>query len=148
MRARRATSKFLNSPNSSPYKQLQKSDVKEDSVLERAQKSSSKKPISKITPESKLEKKNASMLKKEYKPSFHMSQTQGVEAVLPPYKRCSPRQDGGPLTGLSKSVVFNFFNTFYSASQMSCNSLLQIFSTPASSVALQSQTELQDWGAN
>lgn len=105
MRARRATSKFLCSPNSSPYKQLQKSDTKEDLVMESVQKRSSKKSISKITPESKLEKNNASMMKKEYKPSFHMSQTQGVEAVLPPYNRCSPRRDGGPLAGLSKSVV-------------------------------------------
>jgi hypothetical protein len=105
--------KLINSPDSSPFKQPQKSISKDNS----------KKPISKITPESKLETKNASLPTKTHKPTFHMSQTQGVEAVPPSYNRCSPRQDDGPLRGLSKSVGIqsrqHIFTQFAQAKQFS-----------------------------
>lgn len=106
VRARRAASKLLNSPDKSPPEQPQKSGTKKNSVSEKTLKSSSKKTITKITPESKVEKNTTSLPKKVYKPSFHMSQTQGVETVLPSYNRSSPRQDGGPLRGFSKFICW------------------------------------------
>jgi hypothetical protein len=51
-----------------------------------------------------VEKINTSLQKKANKPSFHMSQTQGDDAVLPSYSRRSPGQDGGPLRGFSKFI--------------------------------------------
>ena len=94
-------SKLVHSPDSL---RPQKSVPKAISSTKVTQPSSSRKPISKVTPEPKVEKINTSLQKKANKPSFHMSQTQGDDAVLPSYSRRSPGQDGGPLRGFSKFI--------------------------------------------
>jgi len=67
---------------------------------------SSKKRAPKITPETKFEsskkQKTEAQSEEHLSPSFHQSQTQGVEDNRKTYNRRSPGQKNGPLSGYSK----------------------------------------------
>ena len=104
VRSRRAKSTFQPGLDLSP-----KSGSKGKSPQKKGQQSSSKKRASKITPESKVpsstkKQKTAAQPVEHTSPSFHMSQTQGVEVVRPAYNRRSPGQNNGPLSGYSKRL--------------------------------------------
>lgn len=108
MRSRRATS-YQVSPVSPPPNPLPKSDAKGKTHKEKGQQRSPKKR--KITPESKMgsgaakRKKTAEQVEEmNSSPSFHSSQTQGVEFVLPSFSRRSPGGPLGPLSGYSEFV--------------------------------------------
>lgn len=107
MRSRQATSKQV-SPVSPPPSPLPKSNAKGKKHKEKGQQHSLKKI--KITPESKMgsgtakRKKTAERVEEVKSPSFHSSQTQGVESVLPSFSRRSPGGPLGPLSGYSEFI--------------------------------------------
>lgn len=107
MRSRQATSKQV-SPVSPPPNPLPKSNAKGKNHKEKGQQHSLKKI--KITPESKMgsgtakRKKTAEQVEEVKSPSFHSSQTQGVESVLPSFSRRSPGGPLGPLSGYSEFI--------------------------------------------
>ena len=113
MRSRQATSKQV-SPVSPPPNPLPKSDAKGKTHKEKGQQRSPKKR--KITPESKMgsgaakRKKTPGQVEEvNSSPSFHSSQTQGVESVLPSFSRRSPGGPLGPLSGYSEFICVHLF---------------------------------------
>lgn len=115
VRTRRVKTTFQpdSSPKSSP-KSAAKGGKSPQKRGGKQQPTSSKKRVStKITPETKASSgtakkkqktKAAQQLEEDStsSPSFHMSQTQGVEAMLPYNNRRSPGQNNGPLSGFSE----------------------------------------------
>mmetsp|Transcript_16550 Transcript_16550/g.35758 ORF Transcript_16550/g.35758 Transcript_16550/m.35758 type:complete len:2289 (+) Transcript_16550:224-7090(+) len=107
VRTRRAKSTYQPGGQDSPHKPSPQSGPKGKSPQKIGGKqSSSKKRLPKITPESKAgssttkKQKTMQQLEEHTSPSFHMSQTQGVEAP-PSYNRRSPGKNDGPLSGFS-----------------------------------------------
>jgi len=101
VRSRRAKTTYQPGQDKSP-----KSASKGKAPKQKEQQSL-KKRASKITPESKVgssstkKQKTAEQPEEHISPSFHMSQTQGVEVLQPAYNRRSPAQNNAPLSGYS-----------------------------------------------